>query len=291
MTLPNLNMSQFEEKGFCIIQNAISTGDILNFQLLLREVIWLTLKRHKVNEIAYSTNIAADCDYGLLVLRNAQPFYQTEVQSIICRSPEYYRLCSSPTIIKSIKQLLKLSENRPVYLTNNGIIFTNPNDESNQLSSNINLDWHKDTFYTLPRSRYLHVWAPLLHDASKEIGTLQVCPGSHKNGVGNQKINPQAQYDHRYTMHKDEISKYSPESIELKLGEALVFDGNLIHRSGTNSSKSIRCSLIGLHHDASLENFNPLTVSYHYSFQTPEGYFYELFDDEKALPLISEQAL
>ena len=65
----------------------------------------------------------------------------------------------------------------------------------------------------------------------------------------------------------------------------------MIHRSGENKSAHVRCTLIGLHHDVSQKNFCPLSVQYFYTEQTPEGYFYEIYKDKTAIPLVDEQLL
>lgn len=282
----------FSQEGYCILDNAIPLDDILNFKKTLHKIILIILKKYNINlNFENHTSLENQCDLGLIALRKSNSEYPNLVQAIISRSPEYYRICSAPAIIDAVKMLLNLEKDMPIYLTNNGIIFTLPNDEKNQTSSNINTEWHKDTFFTIPRSRYLHVWAPLLHDATTEIGTLQICPGSHKEGIGIQKIYPNLQYDHRYKMKHDESIKYETKSIALKLGQALIFDGNLIHRSGKNTSNHVRCTLIGLHHNVLNKKFHPLNVSYGYSQQTPEEYYYEIFKDDEALCLLHEQKI
>jgi hypothetical protein len=284
--------SFFQENGYLIINDAYSLEDIDSFKRALYEVIWIYAKKFNLHiPIQDGAKLEDKCDAGLLALRKMNPSYALLVQSVIARLPEYYKLCSSDKVMGRMKSLLGLENFSPLYLTNNGIIFTNPNDAANRTFSNINTGWHRETFFTIPRSRFLHVWAPVLHHADEEIGTLMICQGSHKNGIGAQLIHPDAQYDHRYSVDPVEIDQYHQKSIAVKLGQALIFDGRLIHRSGINTSRHVRCTLIGLHHDISQQEFFPLSIDYRYSRQTPEGYYYELFHDEKAIPLISEQAL
>jgi hypothetical protein len=285
------NESSFQENGYHFIDAAFTLDELNAFKQILYQTVHCELKKHGLSLKNNShSSLEDECDLGLLTLYRANPSYFLNVRAIISRSPEYYRLCSSPKIITKLRELLNRSQIPPLYLTNNGIIFTVPREINKKCPSSIEIDWHKDTFFTLPKSRYLHVWAPLLHNATEEIGTLMLCDGSHKEGIGKQGIDPTASYDHRYFVEKNEILKYPSKTIELKLGQALIFDGNLIHRSGRNNSKHIRCSLIGLYHDVSQEDFSPLSIEYRYTAKTPEGYFYDLFKDEKALPLIYDQA-
>lgn len=281
----------FSQNGYLIIDDAVDKNDLLAFQAAFWETINETLKRFDIIFGSSSGDLAEKCDLGLIALNQANSDYPVFVQACLSRSPEYYHLCSNKKVMNYIRLLLGLTETSPIYLTNNGIIFTHPNDSSNKRSSNIEIEWHRDTFFTIPRSKFLHIWIPLLHDTTKANGALQVCPGSHKEGIGKQLIDPEAPYDHRYTVDPSSIAAYQPISLEIKLGQALIFDNCLIHRSGKNTSDQVRCTLIGLHHDISTPYFHPLSVSYGYQQQTPESYFYEVYGDKKAIPLLSEQAI
>jgi ectoine hydroxylase-related dioxygenase (phytanoyl-CoA dioxygenase family) len=149
--------------------------------------------------------------------------------------------------------------------------------------SNFETDWHNDVFYTIPNSRFWQVWLPLLNDATYEIGTLIVCPGSHNHGIGKQRIDINANFNSRYTIHEESLLKYSPRSINVSLGDILIFDSRLIHKSGSNISQNrVRCTMLGSYHDALLNEFTPVSFEYKYNGKTPEGYFYELFGDEDA---------
>lgn len=285
------SVNLFHEKGYLIVDNAYSAEDLFYFKQAFWRIIELMLiKKDLKMDLSKSASLEEKCDAGLILLRQANPDYPLFVQGAISRSPEYFRLSSSTKVMQTMRKLLELEENDPLYLTNNGIIFTNPNDPENKRSSNIQVNWHKDTFFTIPRSRYVHIWSPVLHHADESIGTLRVCPGSHKEGIGKQKINVDAQYDHRYYIESKDALSYEPISINVKLGQALIFHQHLIHASGNNTSKNVRCTMIGMHHDGSTEAFSPLLVEYKYLEQTPEGYFYELFQDEKAAKIIHEQA-
>lgn len=290
MTLSHFK--KFSQDGYLIVDNAISREELLAFQHVFHQVIKESLKRFDVTvDSDEKDDIATQCDQGLIALNNANPDYPLFVQACVSRSPEYYHLCSNKEVISYIKYLLGLTQTSPVYLTNNGIIFTHPNNDANKRSSNIEIEWHRDNFFTIPKSRFLHVWIPLLHDATKANGALQVCPGSHKEGLGKQLIDAEAPYDHRYLVDPATVACYQPISLEIRLGQALIFDNCLMHRSGKNTSDQVRCTLIGLHHDVSNPNFYPLSVSYGYIKQTPEAYFYEVYGDQKAIPLLDEQAL
>lgn len=285
------DVESFQNNGYFLVENAFIESDLYSFKNALNEIVCYVLKKYRIDYLSYFNDTQNNfrIDSGIIALRQADPHYVSLVQRTISRTPEFYRLSSSPQIAHTIKKFLNMPLSTPLYLTNNGVIFTTPFDNKNKRASNIELDWHKDTFYTIPRSRFIHMWAPLLHDSTKEIGTLVVCRRSHKAGIDKQRISLNAAYDHRYTIDKENITDYEKLSIEIKLGQALIFDGNLIHRSGINTSKYVRCSLIGMCHDIREDAFSPLYTEYKYSGETPESYFYEVFGDPNARLLAKEQ--
>lgn len=93
---------------------------------------------------------------------------------------------------------------------------------------------------------------------------------------------PATNYNNQYTIQPDKLYKYSPESIEVNLGDILIFDSHFVHKSGINSSNLVRCSMLGAYHDALCDEFSPISFECKYYRKTPEGYFYELFGDENA---------
>jgi ectoine hydroxylase-related dioxygenase (phytanoyl-CoA dioxygenase family) len=257
---------------------------------MLKQIINEALRRASKEHGSLVGNEKQEIDKNLLALRAVNPNHVAFVQRVISRSPEFFRLSSNPNIANMTRFLLDLEDSLPLYLLSNGVIFTNPNDSENKRSSNFELDWHKDIFYTIPKSRYVHMWVPLLHDADEKIGTLQVIPGSHKLGIGKQKINIHTDYNHRYTMDPDYVKDMPSTSVDVKLGQVLLFDHRLIHRSGQNTSDKVRCTMLGLVHDVTNPDFLPVSTLYNYHKQTPEGYFAEVFNSEDARKVAHEQA-
>lgn len=281
----------FETQGYTIIDEAFSEEELLLFQKTFKKVIKCILGR-AIKDFPQLGKYCKSDNYDeiLLALRYANPEYVSIIQRIISRSPEFYRLSSSQKLFGSIRELLYLPDESPLYLLSNGIVFTNPNDKENKRTSNFELDWHQDTFFTIPQSHFVQFWGPVFHDSTEDLGTLVVCPGSHKNGYGKQRIHTEISFNHRFSMEPSEIEKYQPISINLKLGQILVFHGHLIHASGYNSSKKVRMTILGLCHDASRDECVPVSTKYLYHGKTPEAWFYDLYGEKKAKEIMYEQA-
>ncbi|MFI4954737.1 MAG: phytanoyl-CoA dioxygenase family protein [Gammaproteobacteria bacterium] len=288
--LSSSDQKLFQEQGFAVIDDAFAKEDLFNFKVALQQIIRIFIKRAREKYSEFPDIVSgSECDQGIIALKYAAPEYLSYVQRAISRTPEYFRLISYPHIPQMLNALLGETES-PIYFSNNGVLFTQPYSQYDKRSINIELDWHNDIFYTIPRSKFLQIWAPLIHDSTEEIGTLMVCPGSHKEGLMEHQVDIDAPYNHRYAVPAALVEKFEKKSIELRLGQILVFDNHLLHRSGRNTSKLVRCSMVGLCHNIANSHFTPFAFEYKYSGQTPEAYHYECFGDKKILPIINEQA-
>jgi ectoine hydroxylase-related dioxygenase (phytanoyl-CoA dioxygenase family) len=288
----DFDKNQFLEEGYTVIKNAFSKEDLTAFRKTFQKIVGSVLTRAaKAYPQLKSAQVGENCDEGLLALRYTNPEYVSVVQRLISRSPEFFRLSSAPKVFAIIRQLIDVSEDSPLYLLSNGVVFTNPDDSENKRSSNFELVWHQDTFFTIPRSRYVQFWGPLTHNFTEEIGTLKVCPGSHKDGYGKQFIHTDISFNHRYSTALEDVEKYQHVSVNLELGELMIFHGQLIHASGNNVKQNhVRTTILGLCHDASRDECVPVSTHYKYHGQTPEAWFYEVYGDEKAKEIMFEQA-
>lgn len=62
---------------------------------------------------------------------------------------------------------------------------------------------------------------------------------------------------YKYIVNDEIVKKYQPKRLEMKLGQFLIFSSKLIHRSGFNTSKQVRYSLVGIYHNLDNEAFVP----------------------------------
>jgi phytanoyl-CoA hydroxylase len=78
------------------------------------------------------------------------------------------------------------------------------------------------------------VWVPL-QDIDRPLGALEIVPGSHRRGLLATEV------VERFGK-VDGFAEADFQPIEVERGDALVFSAFLVHRSGTNSTDSIRWS-------------------------------------------------
>lgn len=273
----------FQENGYIILEDVIPFHLLIALKKTLEKLIDHYYCKHIISYQKYLT-----IDEKIIALKNFDPNVISIIQRIISRTPEFFSISSHCDVVSLMRELYQLTPDSPFYVINNGIVFTCPHDVANSSISNFHTEWHNDVFYTIPNSRFCQVWIPVLNEATPNIGSLIVCPGSQKAGIGKQKINLAANFNNRFTIDADTLTQYTPLSIEVKYGGMMIFDSRLIHRSGNNHSNLVRCTILGAYHDALTEEFSPVSFEYKYYKKTPEGYFYELFKDENAKKVMFE---
>lgn len=120
---------------------------------------------------------------------------------------------------------------------NTGIAVGLPN------SNRTSYDWHQESPY-YPSINTLHLQFPIAFPCTRQNGTMSVLEGSHKMG----QITKVKQID-RGAKHTTSIVPslidsymkiYEEFAFEMRLGDAYVFDQNLIHRSNNNYSEELR---------------------------------------------------
>ena len=107
-------------------------------------------------------------------------------------------------------------------------------------------EWHQDYGYwynygcLMPAMNSCII---AIDSANRENGCLQVLRGSHKIGrINHDRINDQTVADDEKI--QEAVKKFDLEYIEMQPGDALIFDGNLLHRSDSNQSDFDRWSFI-----------------------------------------------
>ena len=107
------------------------------------------------------------------------------------------------------------------------------------------------------------VWMPL-HDIDRSLGALEVVPASHRLGLVSTEVVDRFGKVDRFT-----DDDFKP--VEVEQGDLLAFSAFLVHRSGTNSTESIRWSCHFRYNDLA----EPTFIERGY----PHAYVYHPVDD------------
>jgi len=242
--------SQFDHEGYLIVKNCILPDEIDQIREDAQYIFSLQLATHgfKYN---YSDQEEFEQELYSFFKQYPETFFNCgkHIQHLI----SLHRLSLDNRIINKLKELGLRFPNictRPVLYFNTKHLAT------------------KDIYHTMPphqdfysmegSSNSIVIWLPLTN-VTKKIGTLQIVPRSHKNGLIT-------------TANQDGfgiVSKYKNNdfiSVELEKGDVLFFSSFLVHRSGINSTDSIRWSV---HY-----RFNDLEDSDFIKRQYPHPYVY-----------------
>ena len=255
----------FNNNGYLIIDNLIPKSELKKFEQAVKAVVSFQLKKQNVN-----VNKGRNLSDGMNLLEEINHDIIADISDYLAYMPESLRILSSSKIKHVINLLLKQNMNDPLYITNTAPILAMPNDIDYKYA------FHKDTFYTIPKSDYIQIWAPLVRDASKKNGTLQILPGSHKAGWKGQKKLKGVSNRHKYVVTDKEISKYKIKHCSMNLGQIMFFHPGLAHQSGTNSSDETRFSLVSVYHNIKNNNIRPLYPNFKFKGSSPEEFYDEL---------------
>ena len=137
--------------------------------------------------------------------------------------------------------------------------------------------WHQDIFYSIPESRFVQLWCPLLRDATVENGTLEICLQSHSKGIVRQTWSDLEDRNFQIIVDQKIVDEFQRKKIELKAGDVFFFDPHLIHRSGENNSKDqIRFTCVGKFFDTGYEGHESPFPRFEYRSISPRDYFAQL---------------
>lgn len=269
MKLNSSQKQKFNDDGY-IILDIFSDAELENFKLSVNKIVDFQINDSIKNKKKFDLKKSKNLLKNISSLEKLGNEYVSDLGDFLTGLPESMQLIGNKKIKDIVNELLNCEGNDPIYVTNATPIIALPNDED------YTYKFHKDTFYTIPYSKFIQIWAPLIENATVKNGALQICSKSHKNNWQGQFIKQNVPNRHRFQVTKDETSKYKIIDCTLKLGQVLFFNPGIAHQSGKNRSKKARVSLVGVYHKIKNNKIRPMSPQFKYKGKTPEDYFREL---------------
>lgn len=189
---------------------------------------------------------------ALIALRQATPGLTARIYDSLQSNAALKAATSKPAVLALAAELLD-DEPAGLSITGQMIRLDFPRDQRNRLH------WHQERSYYAMNDNGLHgavLWAPV-YDATKEMGAIQVCRGSHKGGhipiesTGKSTVITSEQY----VVPEEHLAKYEQLQLEAMAGTAVFFNMNMFHASGTNVSSRIRVTFGARFHRATQGDF------------------------------------
>ena len=260
--------------GYRIIDNAFTLAEMDHLCEIAVDLLHMQHKKLGVvlPRSTGSENLQQTLDQGVTYLAKHHRDTFDEFLDRLSGTLAFNRLACSRALEAEINSCLSRPSGRALVGQLNKVRVLMPSTELGKLG------WHREIFQTVPRSRFVQVWAPLFRPSTSQNGALQVADASHsvelRKPVWKQNRNGVSAVRYEDT----DLHGLSITSIELELGQALLFDGFLVHRSGTNVSPFPRYSVVGLYHDAEDESFLAPKTPLIYRGETPSEYYNSLPD-------------
>jgi len=267
MKINQEQLDYFHEHGYIIIENFFTKDELENFKVSLHNIINSVVKKSSIKKTNYDfSKNPDDLDVAIIELEKHHPELIGEIYDTVAFTPSFLRLAVKKEYEDIVNQLL-CEDETPFYLTTNRCRIDPP-----QVTRR-STDWHQETFYTIPQSKFIQTWGPLVRDIKKENGAVEICVGSHRDGTVPQNVNLSPGYPTPYSIDESIVSKYTKKSVELNLGNILFFNPTLFHRSGFNSSKTTRFSIIGMYHSTVNPSFDAPRINLSYRKMDPDEYY------------------
>lgn len=199
---------------------------------------------NETSKINLKKEIKNDQDIIKLYRSKNRKFW-TGVYDIIKLDPLVYELSSQKEFVDIAK---KLGLKNPSFGTRPQVRIDMPNDPKFSFKS------HQDYQFNLGSKNSITIWIPL-QTVTKNNGALQISKRSHlglKNYLYGRKnkfnidleknVRKKVLKKDHYDLSLDD-KKFNFESIDINIGEALVFSQFLVHKSGLNNSNNIRFTI------------------------------------------------
>jgi ectoine hydroxylase-related dioxygenase (phytanoyl-CoA dioxygenase family) len=119
--------------------------------------------------------------------------------------------------------------------------------------------WHQESAFYPWCPSVLSVWFPVLDASTREGGTMTVIPGSHVGGRRGEALYTDSA---EFKQVEPELLPGEAESavaVEIGLGDAVVFDANLVHASLPNRGVRPRVTgILRIINQRDLDRYQPL---------------------------------
>ena len=231
----------FIKDGVLVLRNFYDkVAEIEPIQQGIWEILGIFFEKYETH-IKQTTFTGKTFDDGFNELIAIDRRYGGQVYDAIKHIPAFMRLCSLEKNEQLFSQL-RLGSIPGLASNGNGIRIDNPNEEKFRSL------WHYEYRDQLRSMDGIVLWTPLV-DMSDELGPVQICPGSHLDGLrrsyAKDPANPEktGAYALRLENEKEILSQYGIISPILNVGDLVVMDFLTLHSSGYNVSSRSRWSI------------------------------------------------
>jgi phytanoyl-CoA hydroxylase len=264
----------FKKDGYLIERNIFDFEEMEDLFMTFYSICFNCALRNQIKNnyqpistVSFPENLK-DLDLLLLDIVNEKKGLLGEVYDTFSYSMSFLRFITSKKTENLIRELLGTNQKDALYGFSNRMRIDPPGDERRTYG------WHQEVFYNIPYSNFIQTWSPIMRNTTSQNGTLEVKKGSHKEGIAKQSWNEVEGRVTQIIVDTKITDKYETTVLEMNLGDLLIFDSHLIHKSGHNSTKDeTRFSLVGTWNDVTCKDFRAPLPSFKNRSISYEEYF------------------
>ncbi|MAW01531.1 MAG: hypothetical protein CMI81_01390 [Candidatus Pelagibacter sp.] len=169
------------------------------------------------------------------------------LQHIYAQNTEIQSFFFTEKLKKIYSELLGIKHSQPLFLHGPNIFVNKPK------TKRLLYKWHSEARFYPKRRNFLNIWFPLFTNKNKKNGTMQIVEGSHLNfdypineyiGYDKKTLNSQNNFYQKEIPSKY-LKNFKKKSVEINVGDLILFERNLVHSSALNSSKDFSFALTG----------------------------------------------
>lgn len=232
-------LDEFNQNGVLVVPNFYDLQNIERIQFGIYQIIGLLIEKYKLNiaREAYTPE-TFDSGYGQLIAANRA--YGGEVYDAAKQIPAFLRQVSCECNEKLFAQL-RSTDSVGVGAASYGIRIDNPFEEK------FRSHWHQEFLFQPQSLDGVVIWTPLVK-VTQEMGPVQVCVGSHKDGLqyytkGGKYADKQGAYQIGLADEGAAIEPYQIVAPTSQPGDLIVMDFLTLHQSGFNVGHRPRWSM------------------------------------------------
>lgn len=228
----NKDLEFYNKNGYLLLKDFFLRDEI---DLILKEAKSVFIRQFKGKQYI-SDNISNELDeklFNQLLFKLFNDDFEClsnsgkQIQHLI----SLHSLSLSEKVIKLIK---KVGLKTPILSTRPVLFFNHPKLSTQRIYHTV--DAHQDWRSMQGSLNSVVLWIPLIN-IDKNIGALEILPGSHLNGLRAKDLENGFGFVELKGEEKNHL-----QTIEVNVGDALIFSSFLIHQSGKNISNSPRWS-------------------------------------------------
>ena len=219
--------TEFNQNGYAILPDFLSKNEIGKIHSDIKKIFLTAMFHAGFDNVDLNTNNSFEEIYSIIM--DTDPSLKAKVYDFIGKLNSVLQVFAKNKLNEFVSSIY----DAPIVLNS---VQVRLDDNSNSHT----LPWHQETNQISILT--VNVWMPLV-DLEKNMGGLEVCPGSHKLGLQKhiEKSN-ECRFDR---LPEVVVDKQKKIRLQPNAGDALVFHPFLYHRSIPNSSSKIRLTIAG----------------------------------------------